>query len=178
MRLFVAIDVPDSVKEHLSFVQRTLPQVKGVRFVHPKNIHLTLNFLGEVSDVSSVVARLDSFSFSPFFLTLNGVGFFPSRDFPRVAWVGLKRSSSLFKVQRGIDLLFKPNKSFKPHLTIARIKNSDPRSLFSFINSFEKIKIKPLSFKVDKIKLYRSTLTPLGPVYDVIHVVKAVVNND
>ncbi len=165
----MAVDIPDSVREHLSFVQRSINGFdSNVRFVHPKNFHLTLNFLGNM-DSDDVISLLRKVSFESFSLRLSGIGFFPSRDSPRVLWVGFVDNDSLFDLQRKIDLFFKPDKSFKPHITIARIKKhfSDDK-LFSFLKLVDNISVKPLSFKVRSFKLYKSTLTPLGPIYEVL----------
>ena len=171
MRLFVAIDIPDMVKEHLSFLQRSLER-DGLRLVHPKNIHLTLNFLGEQQDVEHIIARLKTLAFEQFSLRLATPGCFPDNDDPRVVWVGLDASAALADLQRRIDLLFTPQKSFKAHLTLARIKNLSFQEKVLLVRDIERLPVRPLSFKVASFKLYKSTLTPLGPVYEVLEVFK------
>ncbi|MFP4523987.1 MAG: RNA 2',3'-cyclic phosphodiesterase [Candidatus Woesearchaeota archaeon] len=173
MRLFVAIDVPDSVKEHLSFLQRSL-DFRGLRLVPPKNIHLTLNFLGERDGYGDVMRALERVSFRPFTLRLAGVGFFPSRDDPRVLWVGLEDADGLRQLQRQVDLLFEPPKSFRPHLTIARFRRKcSAAEKARIVSVAESLSVKPLSFRVSSFKLYKSMLTPVGPVYEVLHSFKA-----
>ena len=167
----MAIDVSEVVKEHLAFLQRSL-DVAGLHLVHPKNIHLTLNFLGTRSDIDKIIERLKTVSFKPFNLHLTNTGFFPTVDEPRVLWVGLEQSIELVSLQRQIDLLFKPKKSFKAHLTIARIKGVDEKHRLAIIDAVQRLKVKPLSFKVSSFKLFKSTLTPLGPVYEVLETFK------
>ena len=122
MRLFVAIDVPDVIKDHLAFLQRSLDEVGHLRLSHPKSIHLTLNFLGDYNDPDEIIRLLSSVQFSSFFLKLSEIGYFPSKEDPRIVWVGLGESLELSKLQSSIDKIFTPKKSFKPHLTIARLK--------------------------------------------------------
>ncbi len=171
MRLFIAIDVPDVVKEHLSYLQRSL-EVEGLRLVHPKNIHLTLNFLGHREDIPVIIEKLSTVEFSPFSLHLSATGFFPSTVEPRVLWVGLEESDELIALQRQIDLLFEPKRSFKAHLTIARMKQVDEKKDFEIVSAVQKLSVKSLSFKVSSFRLYKSTLTPLGAVYEVLETFK------
>lgn len=175
MRLFVAIDVPDSIKDHMAFLQRSIEHVSGLRMVHPKNTHLTLNFLGECTDadIDSIILKLSDISFESFTLKLSGIGFFPSRDAPRVCWVGLKDNKRLFSLQKKIDKLFIPPLSFKAHLTLARIRKLNIADLESFLRETDSLKVKPLSFKVTSFKLYKSTLTKVGPIYEVLQTFKA-----
>lgn len=172
MRLFVAIDVPDVVKEHLAFLQRSL-DVEGLKLVHPKDIHLTLNFLGERKDPEAIIDRLRTVSFSAFTLHLSATGFFPTPEEPRVVWVGLEDSPELFSLQHQIDLLFEPQKSFKAHLTIARVRRVDEQGRVRIVSAVEGLAVKPLAFKVSSFRLYLSTLTPLGAVYEVLETFKA-----
>ena len=173
MRLFIAIDVPDSVKEHLAFLQRSL-DFEGLRLVPPKNVHLTLNFLGERDDPAAIIEKLKGVSFSQFSLRLSGAGFFPSRKDPRVLWVGLEESEGLRALQREIDLLFTPPKSFRPHLTLARFRRKCPSGEKArIVEAAESLTVRPLSFRVSSFKLYKSTLTSVGPVYEVLHSFKA-----
>ena len=98
MRLFIAIDVPDSIKEHLSFLQRSIED-KHLRLVHPKNIHLTLNFLGDEGSIEEIIKKLHSIPFESFTLRLGKMGFFPDKYSPHVIWVGLDSSPALSKLQ-------------------------------------------------------------------------------
>jgi len=95
MRLFIALDVPNSIKEHISFLQRSL-DISCLRFVHPKNIHLTLNFLGEENDIKDIIQTLHKINFSPFVLRLSSIGFFPHQYDPKVVWIGLDDNEKLF----------------------------------------------------------------------------------
>lgn len=172
MRLFVAIDVPEAIKEHLSFLQRS-HESRALRYVHPRNIHLTLNFLGERGDLDAIVSSLRSVSFSPFTLHLADIGCFPHEDDPQVVWVGLAPSEELLALQRQIDVRFTPQKSFKAHLTLARMRRLPLADRVSAFRGLERSRIKPIAFKVSSFRLYKSTLTSLGPVYEVVESFRA-----
>ena len=171
MRLFVAIDVPENIKEHLAFLQRSL--TTKIRLIHPKNIHLTLNFLGERDNIDHLIEQLKTVRFHPFQLRLKDQGFFPTPLHPRVLWIGLEDNHELLHLQRQIDMIFMPDKSFKPHLTLARIRHLSEQERLQLIKEAEQLPIKSLSFKVTSFRLYKSTLTPLGPVYEVLETFRA-----
>ncbi|MBD3209458.1 RNA 2',3'-cyclic phosphodiesterase [Candidatus Woesearchaeota archaeon] len=163
MRLFIAIDPPGPVREQLALIQRSLP-LPGLRHVPPKNIHLTLAFLGE-QDPERVKNALRTITFNPFTLTLAGIGSFPDDDNPNVIWAGLEDNEELLNLQRQISRRFKPDKTFKAHLTLSRMKRATPAQRAAIIKTMHQLRLERLSFEVNSFKLYRTTLTPTGPVY-------------
>jgi 2'-5' RNA ligase len=92
---------------------------------------------------------------------------FPSDDYIRVIWVGLKDDDSMQNLAQDIrEALpeFKDDYPFKAHLTIGRVRFvKDKKEL---VEELKKIKVKSEKFKVENFKLYKSTLTPEGPVYE------------
>ena len=101
------------------------------------------------------------------------MGFFPSANEPRVLWVGMQEQQKLYDLQREIDLLFTPKRSFKPHLTIARCKHVTENDRLELIDQIERLEVKPLQIRVTHFKLYKSTLTRLGPIYESLETFKA-----
>jgi 2'-5' RNA ligase len=94
MRLFVAIDLPDTVKDQLD----TLPtRIPTARWMKRQQMHLTLFFLGETDRIPDIKDALASVKAPPFSLSLAGVGRFPQRQKqpPRVLWVGIDAESAL-----------------------------------------------------------------------------------
>jgi 2'-5' RNA ligase len=134
MRLFLAAELPGSVRRSVSDVQARLrDELKGWRWVRPEGIHLTLRFLGEVDDRLDERAREAwrdvARACSPFRLRVTGVGRFPDRGRPRVLWVGLEEIGPGEGLARLVDDLernarahgWQPeNRPFRPHLTLAR----------------------------------------------------------
>ncbi|MBI3079105.1 MAG: RNA 2',3'-cyclic phosphodiesterase, partial [Deltaproteobacteria bacterium] len=128
VRAFVAIDLPAPIKEALGQLQAGLdlpPEI--IRWVRPENLHLTLQFLGEVPEakvaavgtaVEEVAHRAD-----PFVVDLARLGAFPTLGAPRVVWVGVERGAeeaealarALGRALRPLG--FKPeDRAFRPHL--------------------------------------------------------------
>lgn len=168
MRLFIAIDLPQAIKEHLAFLQRSYP-ASCIKYTHPKQMHMTLNFLDEQTDIEAICALLHKVSFSAFSLRLSSFGVFPHEDNPRVVWVSVDLDPLLVAVQEKIDAVFTPKQSFKPHITLGRFrKQASVEEKQEALASLQQCAIKKLQFPVTHITLYKSTLTPLGPVYEVI----------
>ena len=105
----------------------------------------------------------------PFDIQLKGTGVFPSEEYIRVIWIGIKNGALIKEIAHKIDdqiskLGFETEKRrFSPHLTIGRIKYPQPLSVlteFSKKNPFP-----PCKFFVKEYVLMRSTLTPKGSIY-------------
>ena len=135
MRLFVALEIPSSVRDNLAALidelrraDATPPKLKP-RWVRPENLHVTLKFIGHIdaSKLDSIrgvttTVRLES----PVEIEFRGLGFFPGDKRPRVLWVGVKGSPNLVPLANGIDQRLqvigvpKETREFTPHLTLAR----------------------------------------------------------
>ena len=176
MRTFVAIEVSDQgVLNSIRQIQSELNiRAKPVE-VH--NMHFTVQFLGEVSeeDVKKISSGLNSLEFTPFSVSFVGVGVFPKPSFPRVIWIGTNEGvNELEKLAKRIQekLLqfgFKPDKKFKPHVTIFRVK----KKIEDISNELEKFSSYSFGKQViSEVKLKKSELTPNGPVYTDLLVVK------
>jgi len=136
MRLFIAVDLPDSVRAALAREQARLRSVcvggGEIRWTRPEGVHLTLKFLGEVAatrlkEVSDALG--DVATFDPFEIDVRGFGFFPSARRPRVFWAGLEVPPALDelagRVEAAMATLGFPseNRPFQPHLTLARFES-------------------------------------------------------
>jgi 2'-5' RNA ligase len=106
LRLFLAISLPDSVKDEIEKAQRQLRVAfpgKLVRWTKREQFHLTLKFLGNVreSRVSGLISALREtcMPLSELQLRAEGIGFFPDARFPRVIWAGVRdRKNLLFEL--------------------------------------------------------------------------------
>lgn len=170
MRLFIAIDIPKEIKDKLFDLQKQIgSDLAKISWVHKKNLHLTLKFLGELPEnkVEGIKERLRTIKLNSFEVELNSLGVFPNENRIRVIWVGLK-SEHIYELQIKIDQelldLFSKDTRFQSHLTLGRVK---------FIKNKEKLKEK-LKLKCDgrffvkKFKLIKSSLTREGPIYETI----------
>jgi len=176
MRTFVAIEVSDQgVLNSISQVQAEL-NIKA-KPVEIHNMHFTVQFLGEVSEemVRKISSELSSLEFTPFSVSFTGIGVFPKPSSPRVIWIGtnegadeLEKLAEMIRMKLS-QLGFQPDKKFKPHVTIFRIKNK----IEGISNKLEKFSSYYFGKQtVSEIKLKKSELTPNGPIYTDLLVVK------
>lgn len=167
MRCFVSINIPKKTEKEIRKIQDKLPGFFGKK-TEPKNLHLTLKFLGEVSDdkVEEVKKRLSEIKIKKFETEIKNLGVF-SEKFIRIIWVYL---SNCGKLQKMVDIklkeLFKPEKRFMSHLTIARVKNVKDKK--EFLEDLKKIKVPKIKFSIDKFYLMKSVLTKEGPKYEIM----------
>ena len=182
MRTFIAIELPKEIKDFLSRIQEQLKTSRAeVKWVEPKNIHLTLKFLGEIDNekqnkITKIIEDVASAKKS-FLLRLSSLGAFPKIDFPRVIWLGIdqgdKETKEIAKeLEEKINKLGIPKEErpFSSHITIGRTRSSKNReklvlALKTLGNNFGG---KNLEFLVNKVVLFKSTLTPSGPIYEIL----------
>jgi 2'-5' RNA ligase len=178
MRTFVAVEITNQdILNSIINIQSEL-KIKA-KSVSIKNIHFTMQFIGEVSDESSqkIQDELKSIEFEPFEVSIIGIGAFPKPSFPRVIWVGTdekggkKLSELALEISKKLSNLgFKNDKPFKPHVTIFRVKNKI-ENISNELKQYESY-----SFGIQKvvdIKFKKSVLTSDGPIYSDLQVVKA-----
>jgi len=172
MRTFIAIDMPAEIRKELVKIQEKLKEKIGkiarAKFVAPENLHLTLKFLGELSDfkVNKIKETLRQVKFKAFKVKLNSLGVFTEK-FIRVVWINLEPAKPIMELHEKIDSLFeKKDKNFETHVTLARIKFVSDRK--EFISKLKEIKVEPLEFEINSFALKKSTLTEKGPIYETI----------
>jgi RNA 2',3'-cyclic 3'-phosphodiesterase len=175
IRTFIAAPLPDSLKQDVDkLIVIFKPLASGISWVRAANLHFTLRFLGDID--SSTIADLKQTlqtqigSLSKFNLNLSGLGCFPNLNRPRVVWVaaggdidnmkGLASRVEDACRQRGYGPADKP---FAPHLTIGRVKF--PSGLDKLIECLKTTRFETDPFAVDKVIVYKSELTPRGPIY-------------
>jgi len=173
MRTFIAIQIPDDLKEKFIEIQGGIKGYGKIKAVEEENVHITLKFLGDVDEnkIDNVVENLNFIQgHKKFGAELKGVGVFPGPDYIRVVWVGVEKGADDIRdIHLQIDenlkkLGFKKDGKFHPHATIARVKFvSNKREFKKFLSSLGKTYFG--EFQVDKIELVQSELTPKGPVY-------------
>ncbi|MDX1533330.1 MAG: RNA 2',3'-cyclic phosphodiesterase, partial [Nitrosopumilaceae archaeon] len=89
MRTFVAVEITD--QDVINKIEKLQSQIRiNAKPVDVKNIHFTLQFLGEIteSNMEEIQKALKSIEFESFMLEFRGIGAFPKPKFPRVVWVG------------------------------------------------------------------------------------------
>ena len=172
MRVFISIEFPEEIKNELMFIQKEIDKLGLIRgkFTEPENIHLTLKFLGEISDIESraIKDKLSNIDFSRFYVSFDKLGVF-SESFVRIIWISLK-GESLFELQKKIDSalenIFPKEYQFMAHITLARPKFVEDRKIL--LDELEKIKVPTKLCLVDKIFIKESVLTGKGPIYKIV----------
>ncbi len=168
MRLFIAINLNDDMKDALIDVQDTMRNY-GVRGkdTPPENMHLTLAFIGEYDDPERVKEVVESIEIRPFEMTLSGIGAF--RD---LWWVGTKNSAPLMAISRRLRRALAEagipfdKKKFSPHITIIRRADGTlSKEAADEIAASEITGNGDVSMTVDHISLMRSDRGKYGMIY-------------
>jgi 2'-5' RNA ligase len=178
LRLFVAVDVGDTVRDEVARVTSLISEALAAAATPPRvswvarsAVHLTLCFLGEVADadVPDVQRRLaDPIEVAPFEVEWHGIGAFPSPRQPRALWIGVGRGatelgqleSALSQRLARVAIDAQP---YRPHLTLGRVRV--PGKGVDWQKLLERITVRGVRTGVRRVTLYRSTLTPRGPNY-------------
>jgi 2'-5' RNA ligase len=175
IRAFIAVPLPEKLKLEVDkLIVGLKPLGSGITWVRAANLHFTLRFLGDIDSdsiptlkqaVESQLSGLASFN-----ICLAGLGCFPNMNRPRVVWVAAATDIDKMKElaarvenacrESGYGQADKP---FAPHLTIGRIKL--PSGLDRLMESLKTTKFQTEQFSVDKVIIYKSDLTPRGPIY-------------
>jgi len=154
-RIFIAINLPQEVKKELGSFKSKWPELPA-RWTKKDNLHITLEFLGYVSDeellkVFQGTGELAS-KHQSFEIHLNKIIYGPPKKPPRMIWAIGKRIGELNLV---------------PHITLARIRAWD----FRRIEPEERPEVNEdidLTFEVDSIEIMESVLGRGGPTYTIL----------
>jgi 2'-5' RNA ligase len=163
VRTFVAITLPIS-----DLLDKVLLGVRPMgKVVEGKNLHLTLKFLGEVTNVEEIRKKLEEIVSSRFSITLKGMGAFPNAQNGRVLFVRAYPEDQLRKLAQAVNSKtgeIPLDHPFNPHITILRVK--DRRNFSELISKYEDTVF--LESKVTSFSLFESILRPDGPIYNEI----------
>jgi RNA 2',3'-cyclic 3'-phosphodiesterase len=168
-RLFVSIELPQAVTRFLAGLD---PNLRGVRWLGPEQMHLTLSFLGNVpGDVEETLKKnLSAIGWEAFFLAISGLGTFPGKGRPSILWVGVGTGHPhLFQLHKrvqeaAIGAGLEPDlRSFHPHITLARCRDVSVELVRPFLRIHAAFDAGVIH--VDSFCLNSSELTPSGSVY-------------
>lgn len=164
IRCFISINIPENIKQKIKEIQDKLPEFKGKK-TEFENLHLTLKFLGEISEekLEKVKERLKEINFKSFEVEIDQIGVF-AENFVRIIWLHVSNTDKLQReVDESLKDLFKKEKRFMGHLTIARVKEIQDKKKFIF--DLRKIKFDKINFTIGCFDLKESVLTEKGPIY-------------
>ena len=176
MRAFIDIELSEAVRRAIEeFIAEFRKWGVRASWVKPENLHLTLRFLGEV-DEATLAGLGDSLArayrgTAPFCLEVAGAGCFPNPRRPSVLWAGVPDAPEvLWTVQAIAETaarewgLKAEGKTYTPHVTVARIRDSRGRDGLSKCLDEAK-RFRAGEFAVQNVSLFSSTLTPQGAIY-------------
>lgn len=168
MRCFIAIDISNEIKDKLLDIQEEVSKTGKYNFVGRDAMHLTAKFLGDVTNVEEIQNKLRSIRFTSFDMSIEGLGFFQNNGNPTVIWSSVKTENNLELLNEIINdtLGTTEDRKYSPHLTLARVKECNKSALFEVLKKYNSVKLGEVHVK--EFTLYKSTLTPEGPVYEVI----------
>ena len=178
-RLFVAVELPGDVLAALEKLQHDLQRriPRGLRWVRPEGIHLTLKFLGEtprekVQKIEGAVSGAVG-GIGPHELSLGSMGTFGSRNSPRVLWVDLAGDTeTLGRLQKQVDSALdaigfpSEKRPFAAHLTLARVREESAREVAEpLAEAVRSVSVTPAVVAVQEVSLMLSKLGPGGAQY-------------
>lgn len=172
MRTFICIKVNEEAIKEIKRINKLIKESKliNAKYILPENLHLTLKFLGEIEEtrVEEIKKRLETIKNKRFNGSFSDLGTF-SENFLRIIWLKVA-GKEILELQKDVDEvlsdLFEKENRFMSHLTIARIRGVKDRD--KFLEFLRTIKVNPVSFPIESVYLKKSTLTPKGPVYEVL----------
>lgn len=181
MRAFIAIELPENIKNTLSKIQDELKTIlPKVSWIKPQNLHLTLKFLGDISprqfkEIKRIIAEAGQET-PAFKVKLDDLGVFPSLRQARIIWAGInqdtlvKQLAEILETKIAVIGIPKEKREFSSHITIARVKN--PLNPEPSETGLKKAKIDLLSanleFNAGGITLFESVLGAQGSSYTVL----------
>jgi 2'-5' RNA ligase len=181
VRLFVALDLPEAVRDRLrDLITQLKAACPEARWVKPEGIHVTLKFIGHVdaTKADAIREKLKTIhSEPPVEMELRGMGFFPNEKRPRVAWVGVHGSANLGQLAADIEDALAPlgiereKREYSPHLTLARIdaEKVRPTHIEKLVAAARKSEEENFgSVHGTEFHLYESVTKPSGAEYRII----------
>ncbi|MCX7965023.1 MAG: RNA 2',3'-cyclic phosphodiesterase [Syntrophorhabdaceae bacterium] len=178
MRAFIAFELPSDIKSYLSTIINTMSsKIRDVKWVSTDGLHITMKFLGEIEEakidiIKNSLTHLEN-RYAPFKLILSEIDAFPNKKRPRVIVVNLKNGVDIVRnifqdIENNLENIGfeKETRSFKPHITLGRMRTSMP-ILEKMIPILEE-----KTFIVEGLTLFKSTLTNKGAIYDPLWKIK------
>jgi 2'-5' RNA ligase len=175
-RLFMAVDIDAATRRQVervsSGVRAEIEKHTKASWVRADRMHLTLHFFGGTDALLEQRVRAalaDPIPEAAFDLSFAGIGLFPERGSPRVVWLGTHDgTNALGRVYGILDHRLSggagagPPEHFRPHLTLARVRERSPRGRLAGIGNIPAF---AGPSRIDRVTLYESRLSPAGPSY-------------
>ena len=166
-RLFTGLEIPLAQAQRLMMLRG---DIITARWIAPENYHITLRFLGDISQMQAddYIARLEQLAFEPFDLTIRGVGHFGTKR-AHALWAGLEPSDPLVQLHRvhekcAVNIGLEPEpRKFTPHITLARLSRTRLSTIAPFLADYSGFQLEP--FRVTQAALYSAKPSTGGGPY-------------
>jgi 2'-5' RNA ligase len=180
MRTFLALVPSEAEQARLADAAAGLRDAGfPVRWVPAGNVHLTLKFLGEVSEerVREVCSAVDGAAagVGPFKMAVGRFGAFPSLRRPQVIWVGVELDSTLGSLQESVEEALaslgfpREERRFRPHMTLGRARKRVSPNEFRGLDDLVSRMEYHDAFRIRSVDVMSSRLMPQGAIYDAVH---------
>lgn len=173
MRLFTALELNSKVVTNLTELVHRLGEVAPIRWVHPRNMHVTLKYIGEWPEhrLDRLVRSLAEVRVNqPVNVPLAGLGYSPSARRPRVFWVGAENTPALRQLASLVDAQLQPLgiapevRPYQPRLTLGSLDEWDRlEELYTAVEDLPSREFGMIN--PDRFVLYENTVTPSGSIY-------------
>jgi len=175
IRVFIGLDLPEDIKRSLGLLKSP---VRGAKWVPLENLHITVRFIGEVSEntLQIIKEELREISFYNFKVKLKDIGHFSAKSSPKIIWAGVEPIEEIMELRERIDeALSRVNiplekKKYIPHLTLARLKGSQFPDVAEYLQ--QGMGFFTREFEVGEMILFSSKQKEEGSVYSVEEIFK------
>lgn len=169
MRLFVALDLPPSLRQRLALLTGGVP---GARWVPPENQHLTLRFIGETPawQADEIDHALGALRTPGFPLTVAGIGLFAKGGRGTALWAGVERTQALEHLHAKVETalqrigLAPERRRFAPHVTLARVDAVPEPRLAAYLQAYSLFRAEPVT--IGHFTLFSSRLGKERAAYE------------
>jgi RNA 2',3'-cyclic 3'-phosphodiesterase len=169
MRLFTGLELPSDIALDLNFMQGG---IMGARWIDRESFHITLRFIGDIDDAMGreVAEALDDAEIKPFSISIKGIDVFGGNK-PHAIIARIEENAELSRLQAAQERICQSlglapeGRKYIPHVTLARLRDPDPRALRAFIESHALYRSR--SFAVERFVLFSSKPSRGGGPYAV-----------
>lgn len=177
MRIFTAIEIPPDIRDEIFRAAAPLSAASGVSVIGRDNLHITIKFIGDTDEDGLKRIKLAAGNVAnrrAKTLKISGFGCFPTDGPPRIVWAGITQgddfiTAAAMELDRALPQKARGTSgAFAPHVTVARVKNRSCPVKEQVERFMAETVLSARAFKPEAISVVKSTLTPLGPVYETV----------
>lgn len=172
LRLFTGIELPILLRQRLALLEGG---IDGAKWTTRENFHLTLSFIGEISEQVAEDSHdaLSGIRMEPFQLELKGTGSFAKGTDVKVLWVGVQHSDALHRLKEKIDRALAKydvpveKRKYVPHVTLARFRLPPEEAKIAQFMATHNL-FSGDAFDVEHFTLFRTHQTKHGSEYEAL----------